>query len=277
MIERVYEACVTSDMFNYHFNPPMDERLKIFRKYGFRYIHWCDNWNDDAYYSDQDMERICRLIREAGLKCIDVHGTATDTIRMDAADMNLQDKYIELLKNRVRFCAAVGGDSVVVHPPYDEPGTVMLRESLDRTLRVFNEVEPLCEELRVSLAVENVTKAAEEELGFYFDQYSSSFVGFCFDCGHAHYQKNFEGLKAFADRLKVLHLSDNKGEADAHQPPLWGNVDWRAVVDWVRSTGYSKPINFEVTHYPHFFNGTMIEFIDLSTESIKKVMGMFNE
>ena len=220
MLKKVYEPCVTSDMFNYYFNPPMDERLRLFSKHGFRYVHWCDNWNDDTFYSDQDIERICNLIKEAGLRCIDVHGTATDTIRIDAADPNLQDKYIQLLENRIRFCAVAGGDSVVVHPPYDEPGTAMLRESLDRTLRVFEEVKPLCEELNVSLAVENVTKAAEEELRFYFERFPCSFVGFCFDSGHAHYQKNFDGLKAFADRLKVLHLSDNKGEADAHQPPF---------------------------------------------------------
>ena len=52
-------------------------------------------------------------------------------------------------------------------------------------------------------------------------------------------------------------------------------MDWRAVVGWVKSTGYSKPINFEVTHYPHFFSGTMTEFMDTTTESVKKVMAMF--
>ncbi len=275
-MKKVYEACVTSDMFNYHFNPPMDERLRLFREYSFEYIHWCDNWNDDVFYSDQDIERICSIIKKAGLKCIDVHGTATDTIRIDAVDPNVQDKYIQLLENRVRFCAAAGGDSVVVHPPWGESGTVTLRENLNRSLRVFEEIRSLCEKLHVSLAVENITRAAEEELRFYFERFPSSFVGFCFDCGHAHYQKNFEGLKAFADRLKVLHLSDNKGEGDAHQPPFWGNVDWRAVVDWVKSTGYSKPINFEVTHYPHFFSETMIEFLNITTKSIEKVMSMFN-
>ncbi len=277
MVRKVYRACVTSDMFNYHFNPPMDRRLRLFREYGFEFIHWCDNWNDDVHYSDQDIKRYCCLIKEAGLKCIDVHGTATDMIRIDTADPNLREKYVQLLENRVRFCASAGGDSVVVHPPSGEPGTTILRENLSRSLRVFEEVRPLCEKLRVTLAVENCSRAAEEQLRFYFERFPDDFVGFCFDCGHAHYQKNFAQLKAFADRLKVLHLSDNMGEGDAHQPPFWGTVDWRMVVEWIKSTGYSKPINFEVTHYPHFFNGTMIEFLNVTTESIKKVMAMFED
>jgi sugar phosphate isomerase/epimerase len=275
IMKKVYEACVTSDMFNYHFNPPMDKRLKIFREYGFEYIHWCDNWHEDVFYSDQTIERYCRLIKEAGLQCIDVHGTATHKIRIDTTDPNLREKCVQLLENRVRFCAAAEGDSVVVHPPSGKPKTAILSENLNRSLQVFEDVRPLCEELGITLAIENCSRAAEEQLRFYFERFPSGFVGFYFDCGHAHYQKNFSQLKAFADRLKVLHLSDNKGVRDAHQPPFWGTVDWGAVVSWIKSTGYSKPINFEVTHYSHFFNGTMIEFLNVTSESIKKVMAMF--
>jgi sugar phosphate isomerase/epimerase len=275
VMKKDYKACVTSDMFNYYFNPPMDRRLRLFREYGFEYIHWCDNWNDEVFYSDRDINHYCRLIEEAGLKCIDVHGTATNKIRIDTDDPSLREEYIKLLKNRVRFCAAAGGDSVVIHPPRGEPGTITLRENLNRSLHVFEEVRPLCEELRVALAIENCSKAAEEQLKFFFERFPADFVGFCFDCGHAHYQKNFSQLVAFANRLKVLHLSDNKGKEDAHQPPFWGTVDWRTVVDWIKATGYSKPINFEVTHYPRFFNGTMIEFLTYATESIRKVMVLF--
>lgn len=272
-MKKVYRACITSDLLNY---PPIDRRLRLFHKYGFEYIHWCENWHSDVYYSDQDIELYCRLIKEAGLKCIDVHGTATGKICIDTSDQNMREKYVQLLKNRVRFCAMAGGDSVVIHPPSAlEPGTAMLRENLNRSLHVLNEIRPLCEELGISLAVENHSRAAEEQLRFYFERFPASFVGFCFDCGHANFQKNFSQLKAFASRLKALHLSDNKGEGDAHQPPFWGTVDWRMVVEWIKSTGYSKPINFEVKKQSRFFKGTMLEFLRNTTESIKKVMALF--
>ena len=101
-------------MFNYSFRPGFERKFKLFKETGFDYIHWCDNWNDDKIYSRDEMLRLSAFIENAGLKCLDVHGTATKRIAIDTFDDEAHRKYIRLLENRIEFCHLVGGDAVVV-------------------------------------------------------------------------------------------------------------------------------------------------------------------
>jgi len=46
---------ITTDMFDYTFKPTKVEKLNLFKEFGFEYIHWCDNWNDDVFYTPDIM------------------------------------------------------------------------------------------------------------------------------------------------------------------------------------------------------------------------------
>lgn len=201
------------------------------------------------------------------------------------------DEYIRLLENRIAFCSAVGGDAVVVHPPgtslfykVGDPAVVRslnredmerLRRGLKRSFEVFERVKPLCNDLGVTIAVENVHPNDPEILQCYFEKYTPEFVGFCYDSGHANFIGNFDQLVEFGDRLRVTHLHDNRGEWDDHQPPFWGSIDWKRVVEWIRSTGYGKPLNFEIIHNPKLFDGSMEEYLIYTVDAIKKVQRLF--
>jgi len=270
-------------MFNYSFKPKLERKLQLFADYGFSYIHWCDDWNSDVFYTKRDIKEYRQFLDSYGLQCIDVHGTATRLFRIDAEDKDLLNQYIRLLKNRIEFCAALGGDAVVIHPPNEKTGSDKWSRSLQRFLQVFTCVKPLCEDLEITLAVENCFPTDEKILKFYFARYPPEFVGFCFDSGHANCNRNFELLFPFAERLKALHLHDNKGikknagfleklQCDAHQPPLWGTIDWKRVMGWIKERKYSKPMNFEITHRIKLFDGTMEDFLSYTVLSINKLI-----
>lgn len=263
---------ITSDMFNYSFRPSMARKLALFAENEFEYLHWCDDWNNDTLYTAEDMERYRGLVEDSGLKCLDVHGTATTSINIDGDD-TAQRAYIRLLENRIKFCSILSGDSVVVHPPRYE--TPRLDERLKRSRRVLDAVRPLSEELGINVSVENCHRSDEKILEEYFCEFPPEFVGFCFDSGHANLNGNIDELTKFGDRLKVLHLHDNYGDRDEHQPPFNGNIDWGRVMEWIGGSGYGKPLNFEVTHYRELFKGSMVEFMELTVESIGKVLELY--
>lgn len=252
----------------------MEKKLRLFAEYGFEYIHWCDDWNNDVIYTQRDIQRYSQLIRSAGLKCLDIHGAATTIIRIDTGEENLLNQYVRLLENRIKFCNVVGGDAVVIHPPSSEYRRDLLSQRLKRSLYVFERVRPLCEDLGIVLAIENCYPTDEEVLKFYFERYPPEFIGFCFDSGHAHVNKNFDQLLKFVERLKVLHLHDNKGERDDHQPPFWGTIDWKRVIRWIKDNRYKKPINFEITHNPQYFSGNMHEYLKYSVDAIKRLINL---
>jgi len=161
---------------------------------------------------------------------------------------------------------------VVIHPPNDNNGSEQLQQKLERSLKVFECVRPLCEANSVTLAIENCYPSDEKILKYYFKKYPPDFVVFCFDSGHANLNKNLDTLLKFGDRLTVLHLHDNKGEKDDHQPPFWGTINWQKVMQWILKSSFSKPINFEITHSSKLFNGSMEDFMEYSVRSIRKLI-----
>ena len=268
------KASLTSDMFNYSFKLENAKKLRLFAEYDFEYIHWCEDWNNTVHYTQANIEHYRQLIESCGLKCIDVHGTASKTICIDADEEDAVNKYIQLLENRIEFCSAIGGDTVIIHLPSEKGGSIRLSRGLDRSLQIFERVRPLCEDLGIAIAVENCYPFDEISLEYYFNRYPPEYVGFCFDSGHAHLHKNLEQLLTFNDRLKALHLHDNRGMNDDHQPPFWGTIGWERVMQWIEGSRYTKPINFEITHNPKFFEGTIDEFLEYTVRMIRKALAL---
>ncbi len=268
------DTSITTDMFNYSLKPALGAKLNLFHRYGFRYIHWCDDWREENCYSKSAMEEFRRLVDSSGLRCMDVHSAETDVVHICAEDDEDLERYIRLLENRIEFCSLIGGDAVVIHPPNDAKGARSLGWKIDRTFHVFESVRPLCEKSGVALAVENCYPTDGKVLGCYFAKYSPEFIGLCLDSGHANINNNLEKVLRFGNRVKVLHLHDNKGAADDHQPPYWGTIDWKRLMRWIAQSGYSKPVNFEITHRPELFEGSMEDYLDFVTRSIAKAMAL---
>ena len=262
------QLSITTDMFDYTFTPTRAEKLNLFKEYGFDFIHWCDNWIDDVLYTRDMMTEYAGLLSDIGLVCLDVHGTATQTIALDTFSPQHQQEYIKLLENRIDFCHHVGGDAVVVHPPpYHAP---QLEERMAQSHKVIQSVEKLCMDKSVRLAFENVRKDDHLIIGEYFEKYPPEFVGLCYDSGHANINDNLDEVIKLGDRLIVTHLHDNKGEKDDHQYPGWGTIDWTKITSWLKEIKYTKPWNLEVAHENEFFSGTMNEYIELVCKSAQE-------
>ena len=256
---------VTTDMFNYSFNPGLDEKLSLFKKHGFDFLHWCDNWNDDVIYTGDQMKEHAKAVSDHGLTCLDVHGTATHEYSIDALDDIGQRGYIKLLDNRVQFCSEMGGDAVVVHPPRVYGPN--LEKRVHRSKKALESARDLCLDLGVTLAIENCSRDDHHILEDYFALYEPEFISFCYDSGHANINGNLDYLMGFGNRLNVIHLHDNKGTSDDHQYPGWGTIDWDKVSAWLKELDYDKPWNLEVTHNPGHFEGTMDEFLKTTKKS----------
>lgn len=267
---------IATDMFNYSIKPEFEKKLQLFAEYGIKYVHWGDDWNKEIFYSKHTIELYRQLIELHGIKCIDVHGVSTPIINIDAVNNQIFTKYIQLLQNRIEFCSAVGGDVVVVHPPNIGSDRKEASRKIERSIRAFEGVRPLCEDLGIALAVENCKLLDIQCLEYYLSKYPPEFVGFCFDSGHANINNNLDQLFRFRNRLRALHLNDNRGKDDDHQPPFFGTINWEHVMHWIVSSGYSKPINFEIVHNSKFFEDAINKFMEHTIESIQKVISLIS-
>ncbi len=112
--------------------------------------------------------------------------------------------------------------------------------AIDDSLTAIEHLKAFAGPLGVQLLLENLNNAVATpehlveivKIG-HFDS-----VGFCLDLGHAHLQgMDHESGKSaiakafatFGDRLRELHVHDNKGMRDEHLWPGEGSIDWAEV------------------------------------------------
>jgi len=259
-------------MFNYSFKPGFKEKICLFREYGFEYIHWCDDWDNNIIYSDEEIITFKQITKDFGIICQDVHGTSTPKYRIDSLDPEDRKGYLRLLKNRIKLCSELGGDCVVFHPPKIENEDSSLK--LEIAIESLRSVESICNDLGIRLAIENCYGGDEGLIDQLLSRFDPDFLGICFDSGHANIHGNFEASYINKKRLLATHLHDNKGDSDSHQIPFWGTVNWIKVIDLIVSSSFMKPLNLEVTYYKGISEGSMRDFLGLSQFAAEKLLRM---
>ena len=120
-----------------------------------------------------------------------------------------------------------------------------------RNLKSIRELLPESERAGVGLMIENLPGDFNNvtQLGELLDEIPE--LGLHLDIGHANLQNPFnttrEILEAYGERLRHVHLHDNKGgSADLHMPLGTGTVDVRDSIRALRSCGYDGTITLEV-------------------------------
>jgi sugar phosphate isomerase/epimerase len=122
---------------------------------------------------------------------------------------------------------------------------------IEQNLLSFQELMPDVEKSGVGLMIENLPGDynSAQQLRDLLEPMPQ--IGLHLDIGHANLQVSHntteEILAAFGDRLKHVHLHDNKGgHADLHLPLGAGNVDVERAVRNLQSCGYDGTITLEV-------------------------------
>lgn len=226
--------------------------------------------------------RIGRLLRELGLRCSQHHGLCPTFAPVGQS----QKTVVDLLRREMEYTAALGAETLVIHPgrrtgKFGSIGELLdafeaevRSHSLDQVIAVCAEnlhaAGEFAAECGVRIAVENVDRfeplASPELLPRLIAKSDSPAVGFCFDSGHAHCCGNdpVAWIDKMGRKLFATHLHDNHGvrgirqEAgflssagiDEHLPPGFGTIDWFGVISALRRNRYEGTVNFESGPWP---------------------------
>lgn len=195
--------------------------------------------NHEALLDGDWRENIRRLRRELDRRGMESESTHAPRACFDEP----REVYEELLRRTIEATRMLGAKYVVVHPWVNEDKTRTLTE---KTIEYFSEFEAYAKTWEVTLAVENMVSTSPEQLLAIRDALD---CGVCWDTGHANIagRKQYESITTLGDALKVLHVHDNYGEKDLHNPPYSGTVDWEGFLAGLRDIGYQGALNFEVS------------------------------
>lgn len=231
-----------------------EPRLKAMAKAGFTHVHWCHQWNTDFMYGDAEIEQIGKWLKQYGLTLLDIHGSVGPEKNWFAGEEYQRKAGVELVANRIKMLRKLDGTgTVMMHMPnilstHTPQEIAYARKLVDNLRRSLDELMPLSLELNVPIAVENGphdTFQIKEEL---FADYPPEFLGLCYDSGHGHMfdDRGLDHLDDNKDRLLALHIHDNDGLSDQHQPPFYGTLDWERFASILKASTYPREISFEI-------------------------------
>lgn len=191
---------------------------KLIKKAGFD----CVITSADERFNKQNgtIDEQIKRLKENGIELSSLHMT------YDASELHAfweEGKKGEELKERlikdVKIAKKYGFTCVVVHlaGEYSEIG----KQRLMQVLKV-------CKDLDVPLAIENIDQ--QKLFLKVFENIEDDYLRFCYDSGHNNvFDKDFDYLDKFGDKLITLHLHDNDGTKDAHTLNDFGNIDWQKL------------------------------------------------
>ena len=222
----------------------------------------CDNWK-------QHVEDMHETFERYGLKCIQTH--APYYLWNDPNEY-LDESFCRRYINAIKATAWLGAPYMVAHPVLVREGKEThyadgdcLQQSLDYNFKFFSYLQPYALEYGVTIAIENVcgTNALRyrgipgvfttaEKFHMLLDRLGDGFA-VCFDTGHAYYSAENPAhfVKKLGNRLKVLHVHDNDGRLDLHNPLSFGYINWSDFIKALDEIGYDGVFSLE-HKYTHF-------------------------
>ena len=236
------------------------ETLDRIAQAGFSHIHWCHEWTGSYLYSVHEMLQIKEWCDELGLGVKGVHATAGEK-NCDLKDYTSSNEYnrlagMELVKNRLDLAHTLNAEAIVLH--FIQPWERFEKENgywdsfFRPALRSFDELEPYCRTRHIKICIENELAAPPAHSIRMFDtlfaRYDRSYMGLCFDTGHALItcKENCLGFaERYNERLFMIHIHDNQGKDDEHLIPFEGGFDWEGFAPVLARSPYSFPILLE--------------------------------
>jgi len=243
---------------------PLRRQLEMMAEAGFTHLHWDHQFNSDVMFSIYEMREYRKWLKELGLTLLDVHAAAGREKLWYALEEYRRKSGVELVINRIElFSELEGTGALAIHIPCYRRAVGFPQEELDRIpqyvvqlRKTLDELMPVLEKHHACLALENMPNEEFEVSEELLRDYPADRLGLAYDSGHGNYgfNRGLDHLERLKQRLAVVHLHDNDGTLDKHQPPFYGNVDWRRLVDIIATSAYHGPLSFELSmkHTPFF-------------------------
>ena len=285
---------INTDFLSGTFDP--EYYLKFIAESGFTHLHWCHQWNTDYIYGKSEISHYKKVIRNYGLTLQDIHASVGQEKLYFSLEEYRRKAGMELILNRIEMFAELEGTgALALHVPsyrrvygVTEDDFRKIPAYVLQIRRTFDELMPYLEQYNCALAIENMPNEAFEVIGELMNTYPAERIGITYDSGHGNYGycRGVQYLDQWKHRLKVLHLNDNDGTLDRHQPPFYGTVNWEKLTKILAGSALTNlPLSFELSmkHTP-FYNpaaakdqaeSDIRKFLADAFERCSKVNGMF--
>lgn len=197
---------------------------------------------------------ITGLHKEYDIELWSIHLPFSRKLDISMTDDEARRFIIDTNAALIREAGKLGVKVAVLHPS-SEPITDEDRpERLRRSKAAIAELNAVCEEVGMKLAVENLPRTCLcNRYTEMIELLKGTGAGIVFDANHSLVDDNVEFLTALADsgiEIYSLHLSDYDGIDERHRLPGEGINDWKALLAILERASYQGPLMYEVPMKP---------------------------
>ena len=219
-----------------------------------------------------------RLADEAGIKIWQVHGLGHRPVK-DATSEGRREN-LELTERILRGCNLMDCKYMVMHPIMPLGDMDRLLDDNSETYRInveyYKEVAKLAEKYDVIACLENMpcidfSNSTPQHILNIVEAVDSKYLQVCLDIGHVTAydmsHKPEDAIRLLGDKLKVLHVHDNRWRRDMHMFPQYGMINWTEVANALKDIGFNGCFSLELD----FPNGLSHELYDESFKHLVKL------
>lgn len=176
-----------------------------------------------------------------------------------------QHVYQEMLVRRsLECCSILGSKLCVTHPETDYLSYDIVKSSKAKNLEYFKRLLEYATSFDMDLALENMTDysiapqrkyfVTTEEMVDFVSEFNDPRMGLCWDFEHAVIMKQNQrdSLLHLGKHLTATHVSDTHSLLDPklmHVLPLFGDINWKEVMDTLREIQYKGDFSFEAHNF----------------------------
>jgi sugar phosphate isomerase/epimerase len=235
---------------------PVERYFPLARRHGLRWLEFaCQHPANFPHTFDRArITRVRRLMERHALRC-GLHSASF----VNSAEITptVRRAVVQHLKEYVDLTVALGCEYLVIHNGYH------FSVYLDRVRRALYETLAAAtaygERRKVRLVIENMNDMGPtsefQYLGVHVDEFAelfrkvrSPYLGLALDAAHCNLLPGGTGrfVRAFADRIHEVQLSDNRGGIDEHLAVGDGTLDFGALFRQLGAVGYTGPLIVEL-------------------------------
>ncbi len=224
---------------------PYADRFKMVRDAGFEVVQ------APTEPDERLAEEIKRTADAAHIRIDSVMNMDHWKYPLSSSDSAVVEKCLAGMRTSLYNAKLWGSDTVLLVPAVVNPQT-SYADAWTRSQRQIRTLIPLAEELKVTIAIEEVWNKfllSPPEMAKYLDEFQSPWIKAWFDVGNVmFYGYPQDWIRTLDKRIAKVHLKDFKRKQDGY---AWvnlgdGDVDWAAVRSAFADTGYSGSVIAEL-------------------------------
>lgn len=202
-----------------------------------------------------DIAAIRQKAHESGLAVTSVSTMQLFYYPLSSPIPVVRERAIQVVRKMLEATALLGGDTILIAPGMVTQD-VPYQEAWKRSQDTLSALVPYAEQLKVSIAIENVWNKfllSPIEFCSYIDSFRSPCVGAYFDVANVlRYGFPDQWIELLGHRLKRIHFKDYRLEIDDLRGFTYltqGDVPWARVMRALRQVGYEGWVIVEVSPY----------------------------